>query len=38
MIITPTYIQHVELMMMYTDDTRLASSNITCHHNLWVQE
>ena len=24
--------------MMYTDDTRLASLNITRHHDLWVWE
>ena len=24
--------------MMYTDDARSASSNVTCHHGLWAQE
>ena len=35
MIITPTYIQHAEPMMMYTDDARSASLNVTRHHGLW---
>ena len=37
-IITPTYIQHAEPMMMYSDDARSASLNVTHHHSLWVHE
>ena len=37
-IITPAYIQCAEPMMMYTDDTRPASSKVTRHHSLWAQE
>ena len=37
-IITPTYIQCAEPMMMYTNDARSASSNVTHHHGLRVQE
>ena len=37
-IITPTYIQRAEPVMMYTDDARSASSKVTHHHGLWVQE
>ena len=36
MITTPTYIQHTEPVMMYTDDARPASSKVTCHHGLWL--
>ena len=38
MIVTWLFIQCVKLRMMYTDDTRVVSSNITHHHKLWVQE
>ena len=37
-IVTPTYIQRVEPVMMYTDDARSASSNVPRHHGLWAQE
>ena len=39
MTVSPTYIQHVKPVMMYTDDTRTASSNVGCHHGLraWEQ-
>ena len=38
MIITPAYIQRAESVMTYTDDVRLASSNITHHHGLRSRE
>ena len=38
MIITPTYIQHAEPVMTYTNDARSASSNVTCHHGLQAWE
>ena len=38
MIITLLYIWHTKLGMMYTDDTRVASLNIICHHELRVWE
>ena len=38
MIIAYAFIQHVKLGMTYTDDARIASSNITCHHDPQVQE
>ena len=39
MIIACPFIQHVKLGMMYTDDTRIASSNVICHHEprAWEQ-
>ena len=37
-IITPTYIQRVEPVMMYTDDARSASLNVTHHHSLQAWE
>ena len=33
MIIAYAFIQHAKLGMMYTDDARIASSNITHHHD-----
>ena len=38
MIVTHAFIQRAKPMMMYTDDTRTASSNVGCHHGLWVWE
>ena len=38
MIITLLYISCVKPGMMYTDDTRAASSNITCNHRPLAQE
>ena len=38
MIITPTYIQHAEPMMTYTNDARSASSNVTRHHGPRARE
>ena len=32
------YIWHVKPVMMYTDDTRVASSNVTCHHRFLAWE
>ena len=39
MIIAYAFIQHVKLGMMYTNDARIASSNITHHHDprTWEQ-
>ena len=38
MIFICPFIQHVKLGMMYTDDARIASSNVTCHHEPQVWE
>ena len=38
MIVTHVFIQCMKPMMMYTDDTRTASSNVERHHGLWAQE
>ena len=37
-IVTHAFIQHAKPVMTYTDDARTASSNVGCHHSLWVQE
>ena len=38
MIVAYAFIQCVKPGMMYTDDTRMASLNVTCHHGSWVWE
>ena len=38
MIVTPTYIQCMEPVMTYTDDTRSVSLNVPRHHGLQVWE
>ena len=38
MIITYAFIQCAKPMMMYTDDARIASSNVTHHHGPRAQE
>ena len=38
MIIACTFIQCVKPVMMYTDDARIALSNITHHHGPQAQE
>ena len=38
MIFTWSFIQHVKLRMMYTDDARIASSNFIHHHEPQVWE
>ena len=38
MIVTYAFIQHVKPVMTYTDDARIASSNITHHHSPQVWE
>ena len=37
-IIAYPFILHVKLGMTYIDDARIASSNITHHHDLWAWE
>ena len=39
MIVVSPFIQCAKLRMMYTDDTRIASSNVTGHHEprAWEQ-
>ena len=37
MIIASPFIQRVKLGMTYTDDARIASSNVTHHHEPQVQ-
>ena len=37
-IVTLPYIRHAKPGMTYTDDARVASLNITCHHRLRVWE
>ena len=32
MIVTCPFIQHMKLGMTYTNDARIASLNVTCHH------
>ena len=36
--VTHAFIQHAKPVMMYTDDTRTASSNVEHHHGLQVWE
>ena len=38
MIVAHAFIQHMNPGVTYTDDARIASSNITCHHCPRVQE
>ena len=38
MIVACPFIQHVKLRMMYTDDARITSSNITHHHEPQAWE
>ena len=38
MIITPAFISCVKPAVTYSDDARLASSKVTRHHGLQVQE
>ena len=38
MIVTHAFIQCTKSMMMYTDDTRTASSNVGHHHGLQAWE
>ena len=38
MIITYAFIQCVKPRMMYTDDARIASLNVACHHGPRAQE
>ena len=37
-IVTHAFIQCTKPVMTYTDDTRTASSNVGCHHDLWAWE
>ena len=39
MIVAYAFIQHVKPVMMYTNDARIASSNVTHHHGprAWEQ-
>ena len=32
MIVACSFIQRMKLRVTYTNDTRIASSNVTCHH------
>ena len=38
MIVAYAFIQHTKPRMMYTDDARIASSNVACHHSPWAWE
>ena len=38
MIVAYAFIQRVKPGMMYTDDTRIVSSNIACHHGPQAWE
>ena len=38
MIVTLPYIWRAKPGMTYTNDTRVASSNVTCHHRLLAWE
>ena len=38
MIVACAFIQHAKSMMMYTNDARIASSNLKHHHSLQAWE
>ena len=38
MIVACAFIQHTKPMMTYTNDARIVSSNVKCHHGPQAQE